>query len=45
MNASKVCRILAFFGFWAIILPTFGGLGIGTIREMSKLPKEPPRSP
>ena len=26
----KVCRILAFFmGFWAIILPTFGGLSLG----------------
>ena len=24
---SKVCRIIAFYRFWAIILPTFGGLG------------------
>ena len=23
----KVCRIIAFYRFWAIILPTFGGLG------------------
>ena len=23
----QVCRIIAFYGFWAIILPTFGGLG------------------
>ena len=23
----KVCRTMAFYGFWAIILPTFGGLG------------------
>ena len=23
----KVCRIITLFGFWAIILPTFGGLG------------------
>ena len=23
----KVCRIIAFYGYWAIILPTFGGLG------------------
>ena len=23
----KVCRIIAFYGSWAIILPTFGGLG------------------
>ena len=23
----KACRIIAFYGFWAIILPTFGGLG------------------
>ena len=23
----KVCRIMAFYRFWAIILPTFGGLG------------------
>ena len=21
----KVCRIIAFYGYWAIILPTFGG--------------------
>ena len=25
----KVCRIIAFYLFWAIILPTFGGLGRG----------------
>ena len=25
----KVCRIMAFYRFWAIILPTFGGLGHG----------------
>ena len=25
----KVCRIIAFCGFWAIILPTFEGLGKG----------------
>ena len=24
----KVCRIIAFYRFWAIILPTFGGLGL-----------------
>ena len=24
----KVCRIMAFMGFWTIILLTFGGLGI-----------------
>ena len=23
----KVCRIIAFYRFWAIILPTFGGPG------------------
>ena len=23
----KVCRMIAFYRFWAIILPTFGGLG------------------
>ena len=23
----KVCRIVAFYGYWAIILPTLGGLG------------------
>ena len=23
----KVCRIIAFYRFWAIVLPTFGGLG------------------
>ena len=23
----KVCTIIAFYRFWAIILPTFGGLG------------------
>ena len=23
----KVCRIMAFYRFWAIIFPTFGGLG------------------
>ena len=23
----KVCRIIAFYRYWAIILPTFGGLG------------------
>ena len=26
----KVCRIIAFYGYWAIILPTFGGLGTST---------------
>ena len=25
----KVCRIITFYRFWAIILPTFGGLGKG----------------
>ena len=25
----KVCRIIAFYRFWAIILPTFGGPGKG----------------
>ena len=24
----KVCRIIAFYRFWAIILPTLGGLGL-----------------
>ena len=24
----KVCRIIAFYGYWVIILPTFGGLGM-----------------
>ena len=24
----KVCRIVAFYRFWAMILPTLGGLGI-----------------
>ena len=23
----KACRMIAFYGFWAIILPTLGGLG------------------
>ena len=23
----KVCRIIAFYGYWASILPTLGGLG------------------
>ena len=23
----EVCRIMAFYRYWAIILPTFGGLG------------------
>ena len=23
----KVCKITAFYGSWAIMLPTFGGLG------------------
>ena len=26
---QKVCIIIAFYRFWAIILPTFGGLGRG----------------
>ena len=28
----KVCRIIAFYRFWAIILPTFEGLGKGTLQ-------------
>ena len=27
----KVCRIVALYRFWAIILPTFGGLGNGSL--------------
>ena len=27
----KVCRIMAFYGFWDIILPTLGGLGRGVL--------------
>ena len=40
----KVCRIIAFYGFWAIVLPTLGGLGMylrGFSRERSELPTEP----
>ena len=33
----KVCRIIAFHRFWAIILPTFRGLGRGSFKE-SALP-------
>ena len=38
----KVCRIIAFFRYWAIILPTFGGLGtsygdMNRLQVLSKL--------
>ena len=31
-RTPQVCRIIAFYKFWAIILPTFGGLGLGKSR-------------
>ena len=35
----KVCRIIAFCRFWAIILPTFGGLG--TVLLVARTPRPP----
>ena len=32
----KVCRIIAFYRFWAIILPTFGGLGMNSATKKSR---------
>ena len=35
-GTPKVCRIIAFYRFWAIILPTFRGLGIQFFAEESE---------
>ena len=39
----KVCRIIAFYRFWAIVLPTFGGLGSTPKKSRSKALK--PKAP
>ena len=35
LDPLKVCRTIAFYRFWAIVLPTFGGLG----KHYSRSPK------
>ena len=40
----KVCRRIAFYRFWAIIFPTFGGLG-GVLGSSWSWPRLRPQSP